>query len=179
MLTLFIDRNGTINRLKDNYRPEDFEFEKGALEGIFMAAISRFRVIVISDGPDEHYEFTDKLIRELKNNHVYLDRSQCYFDSNTQRAINTAAHEHNIDLSESYMIGDKYSDIEAGINAGCKGSILLQCGEPLPQGNAQIYCKLGYKEDSADKMDFKVEPTIVADNLCSAVGWIIKQRYRG
>ena len=36
-----------------------------------------------------------------------------------------AAKNFNIDLSQSYMIGDSNSDIEAGKNAGCKDSILI------------------------------------------------------
>ena len=36
-----------------------------------------------------------------------------------------AARDFNIDLSESYMIGDSKRDIEAGKNAGCKKSFLL------------------------------------------------------
>ena len=31
-----------------------------------------------------------------------------------------AAEDFNIDLNKSYVIGDSKSDIEAGINAGCK-----------------------------------------------------------
>ena len=36
-----------------------------------------------------------------------------------------AAKDWNIDLSQSYMIGDSDRDVEAGKNAGCKASILL------------------------------------------------------
>ena len=36
-----------------------------------------------------------------------------------------AAEKHKIDLTESIMIGDKISDVESGINAGCKHNILL------------------------------------------------------
>lgn len=36
-----------------------------------------------------------------------------------------AAKEHNIDLQKSYVIGDKWSDIEAGKNAGCQTILVL------------------------------------------------------
>ena len=36
-----------------------------------------------------------------------------------------AARDFNIDLSQSYMIGDSKRDIEAGKNAGCKESFLI------------------------------------------------------
>lgn len=38
-----------------------------------------------------------------------------------------AAREHGIDLSTSYMVGDRLSDVEAGINAGTK-TILVKTG---------------------------------------------------
>ena len=41
----------------------------------------------------------------------------------------TAATDHDIDLSLSWMVGDRISDVEAGLKAGCR-SILLKGGEP-------------------------------------------------
>jgi len=40
-----------------------------------------------------------------------------------------AANDLGIDLKQSYMVGDKISDVEAGIHAGVKAAILL---EPAP-----------------------------------------------
>lgn len=39
-----------------------------------------------------------------------------------------AAREHNLDLSESWMVGDMLSDTLAGRNAGCRSTILVQTG---------------------------------------------------
>jgi D,D-heptose 1,7-bisphosphate phosphatase len=36
-----------------------------------------------------------------------------------------AAEEYNIDLQKSYVVGDKWSDIEAGKNAGCQTILVL------------------------------------------------------
>jgi len=36
-----------------------------------------------------------------------------------------AAEKYNIDISKSYMIGDDMRDIQAGENAGCKASYLV------------------------------------------------------
>ncbi|GAC1449752.1 MAG: D-glycero-beta-D-manno-heptose 1,7-bisphosphate 7-phosphatase [Isosphaeraceae bacterium] len=43
-----------------------------------------------------------------------------------------AAHELSLDLDASWMVGDMVSDILAGINAGCRGSILVRSGKPVP-----------------------------------------------
>jgi len=37
-----------------------------------------------------------------------------------------AANDLNLDLSQSWMVGDMVSDVLAGTNAGCRGSILMQ-----------------------------------------------------
>jgi D-glycero-D-manno-heptose 1,7-bisphosphate phosphatase len=37
-----------------------------------------------------------------------------------------AAKDLKLNLSEIYMVGDSQSDVQAGINAGCKGGILVQ-----------------------------------------------------
>ncbi|MBR6240528.1 MAG: HAD family hydrolase [Lentisphaeria bacterium] len=44
-----------------------------------------------------------------------------------------AAKELGIDLAESFMIGDKESDLEAGINAGCRGVALVRTGHGVHQ----------------------------------------------
>jgi D-glycero-D-manno-heptose 1,7-bisphosphate phosphatase len=36
-----------------------------------------------------------------------------------------AAREHDIDLEQSFMVGDKLADIEAGQRAGCKSLLVL------------------------------------------------------
>ena len=43
-----------------------------------------------------------------------------------------AANDLNLDLRASWMIGDSLSDVQAGLNAGCRGSILVQTGKFAP-----------------------------------------------
>jgi len=40
----------------------------------------------------------------------------------------SAARDHGIQLRESYMIGDSFSDVEAGYRAGCRGFFHRSCG---------------------------------------------------
>lgn len=44
-----------------------------------------------------------------------------------------AAQEHELLLSESYMIGDKYSDVEFARNCGMKNGILVRTGHGMEQ----------------------------------------------
>jgi D-glycero-D-manno-heptose 1,7-bisphosphate phosphatase len=67
-----------------------------------------------------------------------------------------AAEEHGIDLSGSFMIGDKKSDVLAGRAAGC-ASILVLTG------------KGGQGEP-----DLSVMPNFVAKDLVQAADWICR-----
>ena len=40
--------------------------------------------------------------------------------------LDRAAEELGLDLADSWMVGDMISDVLAGVNAGCRGSILLE-----------------------------------------------------
>ena len=44
-----------------------------------------------------------------------------------------AAEDFNIDLSQSWMIGDGENDVKAGINAGCKTALIGQGKENIGQ----------------------------------------------
>jgi len=70
-----------------------------------------------------------------------------------------AKKKYNLDLRSSYMIGDAYTDIVCGINAGTK-NILVETG----------YGKIAYKKclDENLKIDF------IASNLLEAVKYIEK-----
>ncbi len=70
-----------------------------------------------------------------------------------------AKKEHNIELSSSYMIGDAFSDMQTGINAGLH-NILVETG----------YGKMAYRKclDENVKIDF------IATNLNEAVKYIAK-----
>ena len=69
--------------------------------------------------------------------------------------LNNAIDKYNIDIKNSYMIGDTTVDIKTGENIGCS-TILLRTG-------------LAGKDNKYD-----VNPTHVADNLYEAVSLILK-----
>lgn len=71
-----------------------------------------------------------------------------------------ARDSHGVDLSRSYMIGDKLIDLECGWNAGVQKSILVRTG----YGN-----KTEKKEPQAIKM------ALVTDDLSDAADWILQQ----
>ncbi len=76
-----------------------------------------------------------------------------------------AAREHDVDLSSSYMIGDKAADIETARNAGAAGILVLT----------------GYgQQDLRDRIprSAAAQPVFVATDLLDAVQWILVKEGR-
>ena len=74
--------------------------------------------------------------------------------------INQMVIEYHLKLSECYVIGDRWSDMVAGINAGTK-VILVKTGA----GNG----KMGLYSDQWDSR----KAAYIAENLLDAVQWIL------
>ncbi len=69
-----------------------------------------------------------------------------------------ARDEFNIDLSKSYIVGDKLADLECGWNAGVKKAILVRTGYG--------------KKTEQDNQD-KLKSAIVVDDIFEAAEWIL------
>lgn len=75
--------------------------------------------------------------------------------------IRKACDEFPIDMKRAWMIGDKPADIEFAHNAGIPG-IMVKTGYGLGE--------IEYK-----RHEWKVEPTVIVEDIRSAVDWILKQ----
>lgn len=142
---VFLDRDGVINtaiiRERKPYPPskiEDVVFPPGTFEAIEILRSSGYLVIVVTNQPDvakgiqsrETVEAIHSMIRQQL--HVddikvcyHVDEDNCYCRKPKPGMILDAAKEYAIDLTRSYMIGDRWRDIEAGKDSGCK-TILVQ-----------------------------------------------------
>jgi D-glycero-D-manno-heptose 1,7-bisphosphate phosphatase len=162
---VFLDRDGTINEEKDYlHRVGDFAFIPGAPEAIRLLRESGFAIIVVTNqsGIGRGY-FDEAALDEL---HRHLDRelsrygtavdayyfcphhpehalgaylTECTCRKPLPGMLQQAVADFGIDPGESYLIGDKLVDVEAGLNAGCR-PVLVRTGygaahEPrLPEG---------------------------------------------
>ena len=144
-LAVFLDRDGVINEtiVRDGkpYPPAKFEdivFPVGTFEAINSIRSSGYLVIVVTNQPDvakgiqskETVETIHATIRQqLQVDDIkvcyHVDEDNCRCRKPKPGMIVDAAQEYTIDLTRSYMIGDRWRDIEAGKAAGCK-TILVQ-----------------------------------------------------
>lgn len=155
---VFLDRDGTINRYVGFLRNiDDFELLPGAAEAIRKINLSGYLAIVVTNQPviargevtfEELEQIHHKMETLLGAEGAYLDaiyfcphhphkgyegeRPELKFDCDCRKPkpgmLLKAAKEFNIDLRQSWMVGDGENDIKAGIAAGCR-TALIGCGE--------------------------------------------------
>lgn len=156
---IFLDRDGTINKMVGFItRPEQFELIPGAAEAIKKMNKAGYLVIVVTNQPviargecsfEELQTIHYKMETELGKEGAFVDaiyvcphhtdkgfdgeraEYKCNCDCRKPKPglLLQAAKDFNIDLSESYMIGDSERDVEAGKNAGVKESLKIENNE--------------------------------------------------
>lgn len=146
---VFLDRDGTINKYVGFLRkPEEFELLEGAAEAIRKINQSGYLAIVVTNQPviargEVTWEGLDEIHRKMETllgqEGAYLDgificphhpdkgfpgeRPEYKIDCGCRKPkpgmLLQAAEKYNINLTESWMVGDQPQDAEAGLAAGC------------------------------------------------------------
>jgi D-glycero-D-manno-heptose 1,7-bisphosphate phosphatase len=123
---VFLDRDGVL--IEDQSRPDLLPGVAEALDSLRP----HFLLVMVTNQPDvargkvsrEDVETVNvKLKEQLQLDDVracYHDDGQCFCRKPAPGMLLTAAKDLNINLAESYMIGDRWKDMEAGNRAGCK-----------------------------------------------------------
>lgn len=157
---IFLDRDGVINRaiICDNkpYPPkglDDLEILPRVLEGLDRLKLAGFLLIVVTNQPDvargtaalEDIEAINQRLAETLPIDLFQvcyhgNDDECFCRKPKPGLILQAAIALSIDLSESYMVGDRWRDIEAGQAAGCR----------------TIFIDYSYNEKRPASYDFRV-----------------------
>jgi len=168
---VFLDRDGVINRavVRDGRPfPPATEAELEILPGV-AAALARlreagFRLIVVTNQPDvargtQRREVVDRMHARLAAALPIDEFRVCDHDDADGCAcrkpkpglIEAAARDAGVALAESFMVGDRWRDVEAGQRAGC----------------ATIFIDRGYHERRPETAD------AVVGSLPDAADWIL------
>jgi D-glycero-D-manno-heptose 1,7-bisphosphate phosphatase len=157
---VFLDRDGVINRalVRDRkpYPPKnilELEILPGVVEALESLSDAGWVLVVVTNQPDVTRGVTNLVDVEKINNYIKRilpihEFRTCYHDDHdgcscrkpNPGALYAAAHVHNINLKSSYMIGDRWRDIEAGERAGCE----------------TIFIDYGYDEKQPKHFDHRV-----------------------
>ena len=136
---VFLDRDGVINKtLVVNGIPfpprrlQDLEILNGVVESIAMLKAAELEIIVITNQPDvargiTSQEFVETIHFELEAKLGVSNFYTCFHDNSDHcdcrkpksGLLRWAAQELEIDLSSSFLVGDRWRDIGAGQSVGC------------------------------------------------------------
>jgi D-glycero-D-manno-heptose 1,7-bisphosphate phosphatase len=170
---VFLDRDGVLNHaFVRNGTPhppdsvEDLEILPGVPEACRKLRRAGFRLVVVTNQPDvargmQSREVVDAIHLELRRQ-VPVDeiRVCCHGDSDRCACrkpgpgmLMAAAEASDIDLAASFMVGDRWRDIEAGERAGCR----------------TVWIDRQYAEQVPESPDHR------AASLEEAADWIVRQ----
>jgi D-glycero-D-manno-heptose 1,7-bisphosphate phosphatase len=182
---VFIDRDGTISE-EVGYvnHPSRFRLFPYSAEAIRILNNNDWLAILITNqaGVARGYfseetilKVHDQLKRELHEaqldaiyycaHHPTVGDAPYRVDCNCRKPkpglIERATQDFDINLSASWMVGDRYSDVELARNAGLQSAFLLS--------------GYGLGEWEYQRQDWKHQPDIVCENLLEAVKMIVKK----
>ena len=183
---VFLDRDGTLI-VEKNYlhKPEEVEIFPGAGAALKRLSAAGFRLIIVTNQSGigrGYYTLADAervnghLCRELARAGVGFDKVYIAPEAPDQPSrvrkpspqfLFDARDEFNLNLAESFMVGDKLIDLECGWNAGVKASILVRTGygAELERQSAAELTRAIVVDGLSEMADWVLRPELGAQNL--------------
>ncbi len=179
---IFLDRDGTLI-VEKNYlhKPEDVEIFPGTGAALKKLSAAGFQLIMVTNQSGIGRGYYTLADAERVNEHVCALLAtegarfkKCYIAPEapdqpsrvrkpSPQFLFDARDEFDLNLAESFMVGDKLIDLECGWNAGVKKSVLVRTG----------YGREVEREDAE-----KISPAIVVADLGEMADLILKQDRR-
>jgi len=170
---VFFDRDGVLSQtfVRDSkpYAPrqlEDFKLEPEAEAATSALKQSGFLLVVVTNQPDVGNGFVDRAVVDAMNQKLMqalpIDQVETCFHAQSAGCecrkpspgmLLKAAQDLEIDLATSFLVGDRYSDVEAGQRAGC----------------CTVLIDRNYREPAT------AEPEFTAPSLKAAADWILSR----
>ena len=140
---IFLDRDGTINKdLGYVYKKEDLVFTNGAIKGLKKLQDAGFKLIIITNqsgisrgyyNVKDYNNFNNYFLKLLNENNIKIERvyycphtdeDNCECRKPKLKLFYDAIKEFNVDLDNSYAIGDKLRDLSICKETNVKGILL-------------------------------------------------------
>ena len=161
---VFLDRDGVLNipkiYKKKSYAPLKFKHFKlyPSVKKFCQTLKKKFLIIIVTNQPDvkkgtlkisELKKMHNKLFDQIKYDDLFYCTSltiRSKFRKPNPGMLLKAIKKYNINSKKSYLIGDRWSDIEAGNSIGCK----------------TIFIDRNYNEQKPEKFAFKAKSFTMA-----------------
>lgn len=179
---VFLDRDGTLNHDPGYIRaPDQLTLISGIPEALKRLKSAGFRLIVVTNQsgvarglipPDALSQIHNRLNEILRPEQVQIDHfmvcvhhpdENCLCRKPKPQLLLEASQQFQIDLTTSYMVGDRPKDIQAGRLAGCKSSVLVRTG----------FGSQSEQDLNAGKLSKVGHPDFIADSLVEVADWIL------
>jgi D-glycero-D-manno-heptose 1,7-bisphosphate phosphatase len=146
---VFLDRDGVINaNVERDGKPvapksvKDFRILPGVEDAVAALKEAGFLIVVVTNQPDigtgrtplseleaMHAEVRGRMPIDAIKACFHVDADNCPCRKPKPGMITEAAAELNISLADSYVVGDRWRDVEAGRAAGCR-TFFVDYGHP-------------------------------------------------
>ena len=154
---IFLDRDGVINIEKEYlYKIEDFEFISGVIEAMKYFQDKGYLLFIITNQSgigrnyytkDDFNTLTSWMQEVLKKQNINISQVEfcphtptdnCTCRKPLTGMIDNILENFDIDLENSWLIGDKSSDILCANNANIKNTIQVKSGHKFDNSNADF-----------------------------------------
>jgi len=184
---VFLDRDGTLNEEVGHIiRPENLRLLPNAGRALRLLSSHNFKLIVITNqsgiarglfSEEDLRTINLKLQEELASEGAFIEaiyycphhpegeveiyKKSCDCRKPEPGMMVQAARDFGISLADSFVIGDRYYDIEMAMAVGARGVLVLTGHGQIEQSNPE-YCS-------------RAEPSFIASDVLEASEWIVRE----
>ena len=154
--TIFLDRDGVINK-EVNYlnKIKNFEFIEGIFDACLYFQNLEYKIIIISNqsgiargyfNVNDYKNLTEWMLDQFDKRSISIldifycphgPKSKCNCRKPKPGMFIDAKTKYDISMTDSWMIGDSESDIQAANSAGISNTILVRSGHSINESNSK------------------------------------------
>lgn len=151
--SIFLDRDGVLIENRSDYVRDwsQVKIIPEAIRALSLAPIKKYKVVIVTNQSavgrglillETAQEINQRLIQLIRDHGGQIDgvymcphqpEAGCFCRKPQPGLLLQAAKDLSLDLKRSWMIGDAWSDVQAGEAAGTQGTILLRTGRGIEQ----------------------------------------------
>lgn len=150
---IFLDRDGVLIENRSDYVRDwsQVKIIPEAIRALSLTQARNYKIVIVTNQsaigrglvhPEKAHEINRQLVNLIQHNGGQVDGvyvcphkpdDKCFCRKPKPGLLLQAAHELSLDLQRSWMIGDAWSDVQAGQRAGVLHKIILKTGRGTEQ----------------------------------------------